>query len=92
VSPPGGETAYDIAARAMPVVQRVRDRHTSGHVMLVSHKATVRVIVCVLLGMPLQRFRTHVACPTTSITSFEFAPDGPLLVGLADVHHLGDLH
>lgn len=90
VSPPGGETAYDIAARALPVVQRVRDRHKSGHVMLVSHKATVRVIVCALLGMPLQRFRTHVACPTTSITSFEFVADGPLLVGLADVHHLGD--
>jgi broad specificity phosphatase PhoE len=88
-SPPGGETAYDIAARALPVLRRVRDRHPSGHAMLVSHKATIRVIVCALLGMPLQRFRTHVACPTTSVTSFEFGPDGPLLIGLADVHHLG---
>jgi broad specificity phosphatase PhoE len=88
VSPPGGETAYDIAARAMPVLTRVRDRHKSGHVMLVSHKATIRVMVCALLGMPLQRFRTHVACPTTSITTFELGADGPLLVGVADVHHL----
>jgi len=88
VSPPGGETAYDIAARAMPVLTRLRDRHKSGHVMIVSHKATVRVIVCALLGMPLQRFRTHVACPTTSITTFELGAEGPLLVGLADVHHL----
>ena len=55
---------------------------------IVSHKATVRIIVCALLGIPLQRFRTHVACPTTSITTFELGPDGPLLVGLADVHHL----
>ncbi len=88
MSPPGGETAYHIAARALPVVARVRERHKSGHVMLVSHKATVRVIACALLGVPLQRFRTHVACPTTSITSFEIGPQGPLLVGLADVHHL----
>ncbi len=88
ISPPGGETAYQIAARAMPVLARIRDRHKSGHVALVSHKATVRVIVCALLGMPLQRFRTHVACPTTSITTFELGPEGPLLVGLADVHHL----
>jgi broad specificity phosphatase PhoE len=88
VSPPGGETAYHIAARALPVLARVRDRHKSGHVMVVSHKATVRVIVCALLGMPLQRFRTHVACPTTSMTSFEFPPEGPILIGLADVHHL----
>jgi probable phosphoglycerate mutase len=91
VSPPGGETAYDIAARAMPVIARVSDRHTSGHVMLVSHKATVRVIVCALLGIPLRRFRTYVACPTTSITTFELGPEGPLLVGLGDVHHLAGL-
>jgi probable phosphoglycerate mutase len=90
-SPPGGETAYDIAARAMPVMTRIRERHQSGHVMLISHKATVRVIVCAVLGIPLQRFRTYVACPTTSITTFEFGAEGPLLVGLGDVHHLAGL-
>jgi probable phosphoglycerate mutase len=88
MSPPGGETAYEIAARALPVVARVRDRHKSGHVVLVSHKATVRVIVCALLGVPLKRFRTYVSCPTTSITTFEMGPEAPLLTGLADVHHL----
>jgi broad specificity phosphatase PhoE len=91
VSPPGGETGYDIAARAVPVITRVRERHESGHVMVVSHKATIRVIVCALLGIPLQRFRTHVACPTTSITTFEFGADGPMLVRVADVHHLAGL-
>jgi alpha-ribazole phosphatase len=90
VAPPGGETAYDIAARAMPVLMRVRDRHKSGHVMLVSHKATIRVMVCALLGMPLQRFRTYVACPTTSVTTFDFGAEGALLVGMADVNHLRD--
>ena len=67
---------------------RVRDRHKSGHVMLVSHKATIRVMVCALLGMPLQRFRTYVACPTTSVTTFELGAEGALLVGMADVNHL----
>jgi probable phosphoglycerate mutase len=87
-SPPGGETAFAIAARALPVIRLVRERHASGHVMVVSHKATVRVITCALLGIPLQRFRTHIACPTTSITSFEFHDEGPLLIGLGDTHHL----
>jgi broad specificity phosphatase PhoE len=88
-SPPGGETAFAIAARALPVIRLVQERHAAGHVMLVSHKATVRILVCALLGIPLQRFRTHVACPTTSITSFELGPEGALLIGAADVHHLG---
>jgi probable phosphoglycerate mutase len=87
-SPPGGETAFDIAARALPVIHRVRERHDAGHVVLVSHKATIRVIVCCLLGVPLQRFRTHIACPTASISSFEVGLESTLLVRLADVHHL----
>lgn len=88
VSPPGGESAFAIAARALPVVLRARREHPKGHVMLISHKATVRVIVCALLGMPLGRFRSHVACPTASITSFEFGDRGPMLTQLGDVHHL----
>lgn len=88
VSPPGGESAFAIAARALPVVLRARREHPKGHVMLVSHKATIRVIVCALLGMPLGRFRSHVACPTASITSFEFGDRGPMLTRLGDVHHL----
>jgi probable phosphoglycerate mutase len=91
VPPPGGETAYDIASRAMPVIARVRDRHADGQVMIVSHKATIRIITCALLGIPLHRFRTSVACPTASITTFELGADGPLLIGLGDVHHLTDL-
>jgi broad specificity phosphatase PhoE len=88
VSPPGGESAFAIAARALPVVLRARREHASGRVLLVSHKATIRVIVCALLGMPLGRFRTHVACPTASITAFEFGDRGPLLVRIGDVQHL----
>jgi probable phosphoglycerate mutase len=88
VSPPGGESAFAIAARALPVLLRARREHPSGNVMLVSHKATVRVIVCALLGVPLGRFRDRVACPTASMTSFEFGERGAMLVRLADVSHL----
>jgi probable phosphoglycerate mutase len=88
VSPPGGEGAFAIAARALPVVLRARLEHPRGHVLLVSHKATVRVIVCALLGVPLGRYRSHIACPTASITSFEFTDRGPMLTRLGDVSHL----
>jgi probable phosphoglycerate mutase len=88
VSPPGGESAFAIAARALPVLVRARREHPTGNVLLVSHKATVRVIVCALLGVPLGRFRDRVACPTASLTSFEFGERGAMLVRLADVSHL----
>jgi broad specificity phosphatase PhoE len=87
-SPPGGDTGFAIAARALPVVHSAWAANKSGHVMFVSHKATVRVIVCALLGMPLGRFRSHIACPPASLTSFELGDGGALLVRAADVHHL----
>src|SRR5581483_10466265 len=88
VAPPGGESAFAIAARALPVVLRARREHAAGRILLVSHKATVRVIVCAMLGMPLGRFRTHVACPTASITAFEFGDRGPMLIRIGDTAHL----
>jgi broad specificity phosphatase PhoE len=87
-SPPGGESAFGIAARALPVLVRARHEHTSGPVMMVSHKATIRVLVCALLGVPLGQFRDRFACPTASITTFEFGARGAMLMRLGDVHHL----
>jgi alpha-ribazole phosphatase len=87
-SPPGGESAFAIAARSLPVLLHARREHPDGQVMLVSHKATVRVIACALLGMPLGRFRSHIACPTASITSFLFGEQGPMMLSIGDVHHL----
>ncbi|MEO6572956.1 MAG: histidine phosphatase family protein [Polyangiaceae bacterium] len=82
-APPGGENGYAIAARAVPIVDRVGKAH-EGNVLLVSHKATVRVIVCALLGLHIGRFRDRIACPTASLTSFEFGSRGPLLVRIGE--------
>src|SRR5580704_11211458 len=89
VAPPGGESAFAIAARALPVLVRARRERPSGNVMFVSHKATIRIIVCALLGVPLGRFRDRVACPTASLTTFEFGERGATLTRLGDVSHLG---
>lgn len=89
VSPPGGESAFAIAARALPVILRARREHPNGNVLFVSHKATIRVMVCALLGVPLGRFRDRIACPTASLTTFEFGERGGMLLRLGDVSHLG---
>ncbi len=88
VSPPGGETASAIAARAVPVIEAIARRHPEGNVLAVSHKATIRVLVCALLGIDLDVFRVRVAAPVASLTALEFQETGPLLVLLGDVSHL----
>jgi probable phosphoglycerate mutase len=84
MSPPGGESGYTIAARAMPVVARILEAHGDGAVVVFSHKATIRIITCVLLGIPISRFRDRIACPTASITTFTFGAHGPLLTRLGE--------
>ena len=88
VSPPGGETAFAIAARALPVLVEIRREHPTGNVLIVSHKATIRVITCALLGLHLGRFRDRVACPTASLTTFEFGDRGAMLTRIGDTHYL----
>jgi probable phosphoglycerate mutase len=82
-SPPGGESGFMIAARAMPIVARIAETHR-GDVLVFSHKATIRIVTCVLLGISVSRFRDRVACPTASITTFTFGEHGPLLTRLGE--------
>jgi len=83
-SPPGGENGYAIAARALPVLERIRKENPNGNVLIVSHKATIRVLVCALLTVHIGRFRDRVACPTASLTSFEFGARGQMLVRIGE--------
>lgn len=85
---PGGETAFHVAARAMAVVERIRTKHTDGNILLVSHKATLRVIACALLGVDVRRFRDRVAQPVAAVTVFEMRQTGPLLKVACDRAHL----
>jgi probable phosphoglycerate mutase len=82
--PPAGESGLVIAARAMPIVARILTEHKDQTVAVFSHKATIRILTCVLLGIEVSRFRDRVACPTASITTFGFGPRGPM------IHRLGE--
>jgi alpha-ribazole phosphatase len=87
---PGGETAFHVAARAMRVVERVRSRHDEGNVLLVSHKATLRVITCGLLGLDVRLFRERIAQPVAAVTMFALKPKNAQLCFLGDRSHLSE--
>jgi probable phosphoglycerate mutase len=87
-APPGGESAFAVASRALAVFVRAHQAHPTGIVGFVSHRTAIRVLACALTGVPIGRFRERFACPTASITTFDFGERGITLVGLGDVHHL----
>ena len=85
---PGGETAFKVAARAAPVLERIKREVNDGKVLIVSHKATIRIMVCALLGMDVRLFRDRIAQNVAAVTKFEMKKTGPLLTLLNDVSHL----
>lgn len=96
-APTGGETAIAVAARALEVVEEARDLTASSddvvrgelaNVLIISHKATIRIALCGLLGIDVGRFRYRLGCPVASLSVVEFRAHGPLLHRLADRAHL----
>jgi broad specificity phosphatase PhoE len=86
-APNQGEMAVAIASRAMQVVEEIKERYTDGNVLIVSHKATIRITLCSLLGIDVGRFRFRLGCPVGSVSIVEFGSHGPLLKVLSDRTH-----
>jgi len=87
-APTGGETAREVAARAGKVCDRIRKRHRSGNVMVISHKATIRILICHLLGIEVGRYRYRLSAPLAGVSIVNFAAHGPMLKSLGDTAHL----
>lgn len=88
--PTDGEPAVLIARRGLRAIEEIKARFSDGNVLIVSHKATIRIILCSLLGIDVGRFRYRLVCPVGSVSIIEFTMHGPLMVALADRSHLSE--
>ena len=88
--PTNGETAVALAQRTTNVVEELRDAHIDGNVLVVSHKASIRVLLCALLGVDVGRFRYRFGCPVGSVSIVSFGAHGPLAEAVADRSHLSE--
>jgi broad specificity phosphatase PhoE len=58
-APPGGESGLAVTARALPVLIDLVRRHPDSCVVVVSHKATIRLLLSSLLGFDPRRYRDN---------------------------------
>jgi broad specificity phosphatase PhoE len=89
-APTGGQKGIDIARRSSPVLEQIEKTYATGNVLVVSHKATIRIMLCSLLGIDVGRFRDRISMPVASVSIVEIAPHGPLLHRMGDRSHLGE--
>jgi probable phosphoglycerate mutase len=88
--PTGGETSVQIASRASLVIAEIEKKYTDGNVLVVSHKATIRILLCSLLGIDLGRYRDRINALAGSISVVKFETHGPLLEVLGDRSYMPD--
>ncbi|MDO9104196.1 MAG: histidine phosphatase family protein [Methylovulum sp.] len=82
--PTHGETAIQVAARALAVITEIESTHQTGNMLVVSHKATIRIILCSLLGIDIGRYRDRINAMAASVSIVKFGTYGPMLEVLGD--------
>ncbi len=58
-APMGGESGLAVTARALPVLIEIVRSHPASSVLVVSHKATIRLLLSSLLGFDPRRYRDN---------------------------------
>ena len=56
-APESGESGVAVLARALPVLRTIVTRHRGERVLVVSHKATIRILISSLLGFDARGYR-----------------------------------
>jgi probable phosphoglycerate mutase len=90
-APEGGESGVSVLARALPVIREIVVSHVGQNVIVVSHKATIRLLLSSLLGFDARGYRDrldqHPAC--LNILDFKDAVHVRLML-FNDISHYSD--
>jgi probable phosphoglycerate mutase len=71
-APEGGETGVSVLARALPVVRELVVAHPGQTVLVVSHKATIRLLLASLLGFDMRSYRDRLDQAPACLNVIEF--------------------
>jgi len=90
-APKDGESGISVLARALPVIRDVVIKHRDGNVLVVSHKATLRLIISSLLGFDARGYRDRLdqAPACLNILDFKDPVRGRLML-FNDISHYTD--
>ncbi len=75
-APAGGESGLAVTARALPVLIELVRAHPGQTILVVSHKATIRLLLSSLLGFDARRYRDSLDLKPASMTIVDFKDAG----------------
>ncbi|MCW2278546.1 alpha-ribazole phosphatase [Heliophilum fasciatum] len=84
---PGGESFADVQQRTYPALLERVEQHVGQSIAIVAHGGTLRILLCAILGVDLDRawqFRQD----NTALNIIDFLDDTPFIERINDVTHL----
>ena len=90
-APQGGEAGVNVIARALPVIREIVLEHPGQNVLVVSHKATLRLLISSLLGFDARGYRDRLDQSPACLNILDFKdPVRARLMLFNDVSHYAD--
>ena len=90
-APVGGESGVSVLARALPVIREIVAAHPAGRVLVVSHKATLRLVLSSLLGFDPRGYRDRLEQSPACLNVVDFRdPVRVRLMLFNDTSHYAD--
>src|SRR5271170_5358748 len=72
IAPTGGERGLAVTARALPALIEVVRAHPGGDIWVVSHKATIRLLLSSLLGFDPRHYRDNLDQSPAALNIVDF--------------------
>jgi probable phosphoglycerate mutase len=90
-APEGGESGLSVLARALPIIREIVVAHANERVLIVSHKATLRLILSSLLGFDARGYRDRLEQSPACLNIVDFRdPVRARLMLFNDTSHYAD--
>jgi len=71
-SPLGGESGLQVTARALPALLKIVGDHADQRIVVVSHKATIRLLLSTLLGFDPRKYRDRLDQSPCALNILDF--------------------
>jgi probable phosphoglycerate mutase len=90
-APSGGESGVAVLARALPVIREIVTAHPGQQILVVSHKATLRLLLSSLLGFDARGYRDRLDQSPACLNVLDFKdPVRARLMLFNDTSHYAD--
>jgi probable phosphoglycerate mutase len=90
-APLGGESGLAVTARALPVLIDLVRQHPGENILVVSHKATIRILLSSLLGFDPRRYRDNLDQKPAALNIVDFCDASrPRLTLFNDTSHYSE--